>query len=268
MSKHIAATVFLFLIQLFVASLAQAQSNDVYNFYFQKAPGPQSVTQTGNTLSLQPNVIAPANQASYSSTVPSAQSAATENPMIKATDLKKPWAVYGGISTISTFGHNGATYDYKGYSLGADYSFSKLLNINAVITYAQSATITGPNPTIDDWEYDYYNYRGRSTNEKRNLKREDPWDVGAGLVVTPIRLEASGYTFLEAAVQAGVITAANDNSVGETSSAVKEQKFIHGYFGPRARVNINTTISLIGDWKFLTDNANSNQFTGALLVRL
>jgi hypothetical protein len=226
----------------FIAVAAFAQGNDVYNFYFQKAPGPQTVIQGGGQAQQPSSVVVKdgevvQNTSSQSQVpaVPPATSSQNVTSVPTAEELanaKKTWEVFGGVGLV------GEGFDqHRGYSLGANYNFSKYFGVGVAATYAPETLVLGSG---------YSSY----TRERVG----SPWDGAIEAIVMPLHIQLFGYDFLELGVVGGAMT-------------VQSNKQLHGFWGPRIGININPNFGLIGEWRTTGQDLGITQFTGGLKVR-
>lgn len=193
---------------------AFAVEGDVYNFYFQKAPGPTTVIQGGgkpeNSVQVRetPNgveVIQPNKETAPAPAQPIAPAPAVtaEKEKEKEPDLKK-WAFRVGLETKSQDLDDGS-YDYYGYpkslnasgtAVGATYAFNKYLALDATVLFASSVSTSYDTPS-----------------SRRAARGVYPF---VGLEFTPIRIVLFNYDLLDFSLMAGFTTRGLSTSAQET----------------------------------------------------
>lgn len=141
-------------------------ADDVYNFYFQKAPGPTTVIQGG---AQPPPPVATEKAQSV---------AVTEKANDRANDYKK-WEVMGGYGTVSD-----QVDRFRGFGLSANYNFDKYVGLSAGIIYAKDAVNK------------YYEVESARS----------PLDFSLGLVITPVRIRVVGFDLLDIGFLLGVMS--------------------------------------------------------------
>ncbi len=193
----------IFAISLLIASSAFATDGDVYNFYFQKAPGPQTVIQSGakrdnsDQLRETPNGVEaiPSTKTGEPTTSLKAPPPAIESKKPEEPDYKK-WSVRFG-SEVRTVdlppddidGRNNYVVG-SGSSVGGTYAFNKFLALDASILFAKAKTLSGASlrPSADAI-IPYF-----------------------GLELTPIRVALFNYNLMDFAFIAGVTAKGLDSS--------------------------------------------------------
>ncbi len=226
------------LIRVMLATLlfrqeAFAEAGDVYNFYFQKAPGPTTVIQGGgkpeNNVQVRetPNGVEviqptkPAEPASTLKTAPLAEPKKEEEP-----DYKK-WSVRFG-SEVKTMdiapdywnGPNN-TASAGGTTVGGTYSFNKYLAVDASVLFAKTMAV--------------------SNSYTRN--RTDAVIPYFGLELTPIRLVLFNYDLMDFAIIAGV-----------TSKGLGSPTEASHYTGVRFTLNISSNFAVQAVGRFTPES--------------
>lgn len=108
-------TTILSLIFLLLGSKSYASQDDVYNFYFQKAPGPQKVVQGGESTG-----------------VTQSQSSVIKNEIKHPLDKYK-WEIMLSNAMVS--------YSYSGVGVSARRLFNRFFSLDAGLLYANSRDV-------------------------------------------------------------------------------------------------------------------------------
>src|SRR5438034_742131 len=111
-------------------------ADDVYNFYFQKAPGPQTVIQGDGKMAMQPaptstssaETKAESSIKSQAETKPVAEDKAPATQSESTVPNFKHWEIFGGYGLVSTplsytYNSTSASASASGYTLGINYNF-------------------------------------------------------------------------------------------------------------------------------------------------
>jgi hypothetical protein len=180
-----AITLAALLLGCLAASAVHAESNDTYNFYFQKAPGPKTVNQgtpanvTETPTSPAPLAPAPSNVASLPVSEPSGDLQRSVEISL-GTSGSRP----GGPQTV------GSAELANGLVNTAQYYGAVQVNVNELFAIEANAYRLVSAPT------DGY---GWPTNDTL-------WDFGGALVVTPLRLHAGRDSKVTFSALAGMMT--------------------------------------------------------------
>lgn len=243
-----------------VAAFAQQYNagNDTYNFYFQKAPGPQTVVQGGQAQQPQPTTVIKDGEVVQSAPSPvaqpqpiqqaAAQNAAPVQTVAEQANANRTWNLYGGIGSVyHETGSAGGGYSAKGYSIGLGYNVSKYFGLDATAIWADKASHT------------------QATNS--SFQRNNAWDGSLGVVVTPVHIQLFGYDFIQLSALGGLksFTKSVGSSGGDSLTEVKSAV---AYLGPRITVNINPNFGVILENKWAVGDTVSTQATLALNVKL
>lgn len=158
-----------------------AMSDDVYNFYFQKSPGTNTVIQNGAGQTVTPqtsvntttetSVVIPA-----SSTIPSVPSATTAIAAVTPPAQEKTsfWKFSAGYGT-----NDDDTIARSGYVVGVGYNFNKYFGVGLTALIANN-----------------------SDSEYHQTTDIDKYDLG--VVVTPLSINAFGFDALQVSLLGGI----------------------------------------------------------------
>lgn len=130
--RFMLVTGFLFLcagmamILLVIFTPAAYAADDVYNFYFQKADGPQATPMP--------------------SAVPQKLSVSSPH---ENQDVHRPWEVHAGLAYL-----NDMAGSYRGGSVGGQFNYSKFLGFSATLIYAPYANSAYTNRADDSNAWD------------------------------------------------------------------------------------------------------------------
>jgi hypothetical protein len=224
--------------QIFVAPVI---ADDVYNFYFQKAPGPQTVIQGGSgqkssDLPLQNHIneneksviSAPAENALASNSVATKVSTPSE-----ATAETKKWEIQAARAMVAD-----PVDSWMGYSLGARYNFNRYLGADLTLVNASDAT------------HGYF-------NESQNSS----WDGTVGVVLTPIYINTFGYDLMQVSVLGGVMSMRDpvDNEINKRG--------FKPYWGIGVALNFTRNVAMNFEAKMLSDDSRFGHSNVGLVVR-
>ena len=270
-----------FWIVMFVAFAAsKLRADDVYNFYFQKAPGPVTVNQGGNspaannTNLLQPSpssgnsaIANPQPTPAQALSAEGAQIATKPEPVKEVADNDfRHWQLSFGRSTFSTAPaelqiasgnmDNYTTYNQSivggQWTLGLEYKFSRYFAADLDVMQLQDRPI----------KFD------RTTN----------FDLALGLAFTPFQISIFGTSVLDIGFIGGYISLPYETysefGYGVDSNGnyyrVADPDVQHKgtyYAGLKAEVMFTKGFSFVGNWRILPE-ANSTMLTAALAVNL
>jgi hypothetical protein len=231
-------------IRLFVALISitvwtsATYADDVYNFYFQKAPGPQTVIQGGapaKTTSVEegkaqtaPLVVSEVPKTNENASV--AQQPTV--PALEAASDFKKWEVSVGYAMVAD-----AVDQFKGGGVSVGYNFSRYFGTEAGAVYAKDAV------------HKYY---------EDNLGRSS-LDYSAGLTVTPLHIHVFGADVFELGAIAG--------GMSTTSSEEPTKKKPTLFGGPRFAINFGSAIGIVGEARISQETRYGQAYAG-LRIRL
>lgn len=262
LSLVIMAAVFSYTVLVF-AQQAQSSGNDVYNFYFQKAPGPQTVIQGGappaqTSPAAQPHVSAEGDAVAQQQTSPASSNAAPSPATSSAgSDLKK-WEISVGLANQAYFEsriHQETKHfgDKNGIGLGARYHFSRYFAAEVGVAYTPKIASS-------------YNEESPSQNIYKNfeLEKMPQFNGHAGIKLTPIHVDLFGHDLIEMGASFGATTYAlmeQDISEGIGMISTQAATKIGGYIAPTLGVNISKDFGADLSTKFLIDRKIENNRT-------
>lgn len=173
-----------------------ALTDDVYNFYFQKSPGTNTVIQNGAGQTVTPQqlpatVETPVATPSASTPPPTTTATvAVTPPAQEKTSFWKFSAGYGANDDVSI--------SRSGYVVGVGYNFNKYFGIGA------TTLIT--------------NNSGSEYHETSNINKYD-----LGFVVSPLSMNAFGFDVLQVSLLGGITSYRSYSQVvGNTTSVPSE----------------------------------------------
>lgn len=223
---------------LFLSSRVWAQ--DVYNFYFQKAPGPQTVEQGGNNTA-----GVPADTPVTATIEPGAAEATlttTPPPLAAKAAIKeyREWAIYAGMgSSEDPTQRSGRTI------IGGEYYFSKWWGLNAQFLL------------------------GRRDNMNTSSDMPSP-EVAIGGQITPIRLTFFDWELIDFSILGGVMTAREGSTFTYYDGGYNYQSdsrlTLVPYIGIGLGLNFTKNIALLAQFR-RGDNRDNFQGWGALAYR-
>lgn len=233
---------------LILFTLDSIFADDVYNFYFQKAPGPVTVNQgTSANSAPSPQVVPPTPATTSLSNTPNptaltsletaptsttlAPQPATLSAVAKLPELtpQKPsdykWQVFLGSALVSEhgpefYGLNWPRQRYSGVAIGGKYSFSRYFGLDGGIV-----TRTGS----EGGRIDYTNF---------NL----------GASVTPIHLQLFGFEMFEFSFLAGVLTTTDYMGVEGRFS-----RTLRTYTGVETTINLSNRFAFTSRYKMFDE---------------
>jgi hypothetical protein len=202
----------------------RAFADDIYNFYFQKAPGPQTVIQGGGP-NPAPNPAAPAAlpppgtpEAIAATSPPAAaqgQSVAKTAPPVESEDHIRGWNInLGAAGIIDKQG------SHRGVNLGTSFDFNRYVAVEGQLYYASPSDGSYP----------------KDSSSWSNL------DGSIGLVLTPIRINAFGWDLFDVSLLGGAQTTRanaaeyNDDFASQQTSA-NQSRTVVMYWGAGLAVN-------------------------------
>jgi hypothetical protein len=250
------AAVFSYTIIVF-AQQTQNSGNDVYNFYFQKAPGPQTVIQGGAQPAQVPTPVPPPQPTppTLSDTfvqqqaVPTNSNAASTNPTASEVSDFKRWEVTFGWADqmyYKTIQSDGTKMKSLGARTGVGVGIRR--NINRYFAVEGGLSYT-PNDSEE------------LIVHSRELKDDNLGAIPnlsgfAGAVVTPLKLNLFGHEFIELSAIGGAMTYNEPHDVKGSATNVA------GYLGPRLALNLSNDFGLELSSKYVVTrsviNENSN----------
>lgn len=223
------------IVWILAIAVAQAQADDVYNFYFQKAPGPQTVIQggaaTAPAATAAPSPLEPEPSVAPSTPVATTAPAATMTPEINKDSRRRRFSVGLGVANVfDNFSYG--TEDVNGrYALMAEYSFNKYLTADMSL------------------KLDSFSGEWSKTGESI-FKSMVPT---LGLNVFPFHLNFFGSEVLALGFQGGIGYGAFDNrevigyvtdEFGEILSRSKHEMVLRGYLGIVTQINFPSDFAL------------------------
>lgn len=220
----------------------EAQSNDVYNFYFQKGSAPQQVIQGGGgQMAGQPQgapLPAPTPQAPPAPLEPAAQPAPNSvyakaaDPEKKVHDYK-PFDIYLGMTRwLDEVGAGNA------YTVGAQVNFNRYLGVRGQGEFLETSSATYPGSQPFDMQDGSLKSGGQ-----------------AAVVFTPLHLELLGHQMLKVSALGGFTTTrvfgdpVFNYSTGQTNYDVK--RAVRPFWGAEAQFALNENVSLAGGFSML-----------------
>lgn len=276
--KQIMYVVYIIVLAFSFVAVAYAQSDsatshvlkdqgggDVYNFYFQKAPGPVNINQgsAGQASAGTPPAAVVSNP--ESSQQPSAQvqatapSAATAPPGFKRWTLNLGWAS-GGLGNEEK-----GKSSYSGAGIGFGYNVNRYVGLYGTVSYAD--TVAFENKAA---------YGGHES-----YKRKNPIDGSIGIQVMPVHINTFGYDLFEFGFVAGAMTNTREyelsyydgynNGSGwiyRYGDEVGERKFIAGYGGLRAGIWFDPSLGIVGEYRKTFDAYSNYQANVSLAFKL
>lgn len=217
---------------------ASTAGNDVYNFYFQKAPGPVTVVQGGgNTppVDSQPEQKGSPNNGPQANSN-EAQSATKNTPAIELKDLKR-WEF--------TVGQGQAGYLYEDgigrHSMGtnAGLGLQARYNANRYFSFDALALVTGAKGYVAE-----ENNSARQAYFDEKKSDANIFNISAGAAFTPIRLNILGHDLFELGIVGGLTTV--QYYFGDTPRTM-----VGVYLGPRFAINFSDHVALVTETKYL-----------------
>lgn len=262
----------IFWIVLVVAlGTVRLRADDIYNFYFQKAPGPTVVNQGGagqtqtpapspnQPLGPQPPVysgnVSPNGLANMPPVTPGAQPPPTQTDQVttkvekhsedKASSELKHWELSFGVSSFSDVPSEFRGTDYNTtsgffpnsdaseWTLGLQYSFSRVLGLSVQLMQIRNRPIQFDNQTN--------------------------FDYAAGAVVTPFHFGLLGASSIDLGFIGGYMSlpvyyrwSKGDGSFYDSGRSYDFSYHIGAYYaGAKAKLNISDGFSIIGLVKVL-----------------
>lgn len=214
-------------------SVGASAQDDVYNFYFQKASGPTTVTQGGASAAQPPSAVAtPANPETVTT------AAAPTKAKEPVADFST-WEFVGGYAVVTD-----EVDRFRGIGLEVNYNFNKYVGVGAGINYAKDG--------VDGYTQD---------NSDRS-----PVDWAVGVTIVPVRIRVVGFDLIDIGFVAGAMshTALEANytpTIGKESNppTTREVQF---YTGPRLALNFSQNVGIITDVKLYQDGRYGQVTTG------
>lgn len=219
-----------------------ARADDVYNFYFQKGSGPQTVVQGGSgqssaakaaaTLPTTSNEPAPATPQPISAPAANPSPAVNSNSSLSTAQAPFPQEESGNRPFTILLGY-GKVADSLGsnmsYSVGLQYNFNRFLG----------ARLQG---RFRDTQSGNSNYELTNGNQSANK-------VGGMLAMmfTPLRLDLLGHRFMEFSAFAGAETYRRISDFSQDSSGSTEATVATGFaplVGATALLGLNDNVGI------------------------
>ncbi len=216
-------------------------NNDVYNFYFQKGPAPQTVIQGGGGQKAEP-----AKQDSLPTEVEVPETASPPPQTTKTAIVPEQtkhdrgehnYEIYLGITRLSDAIGTG-----DAYTLGFQYNFNRYIGARLDTRVLAVDTAT---------------YRKEILNPDDSQNR---WGGSASLVFTPLRLELLGHQLLRVSATAGVLSERKIKKQTDNEVSVQGRGFVGGIVG----MDINENVALEGSVALL-DGGQVGQAIGSLV---
>jgi len=252
-----------------LSSTSNLMAEDVYNFYFQKAPGPVTVNQSGVSHSPQlPDSQAPTHIQSQGQVSKISQSAAPidssaqPEDTVKTKTVSQPplepgfkhWQIFFGQSSSKSFPTSFDTYgDYPylagvypavasvQWNLGLGYKFSRYFGLTAELMQVQGEPLKFDGNTF--------------------------FDYAAGAVVTPFHISFSGSYFINIGLIGGLISVpvflqGYFDAPGDLIS-----RYNTYYLGGELELALGRSFSILGEMKYLPA-IRTTQTTALLALNL
>lgn len=261
-------------ISFVVAASAQAETStafkessggDVYNFYFQKAPGPVNINQgsAGQASAGAPPAAAVSNPESPQQPSPQVQ---TTVPSTAAapSDFKR-WTLNLGWASGGLGNEEKGKSSYSGAGIGFGYNVNRYVGLYGTVNYAD--TVTFENKAIHGGHESY--------------RRKNPVDGSIGIQVMPVHINTFGYDLFEFGFVAGAMTNTREyelprfggynNGSGwiyQYGDEVGEKKFIAGYGGLRAGIWFDPSLGIVGEYRKTFDAYSNYQANVSLAFKL
>lgn len=216
-----------------VVLTSSAQAQDVYNFYFQKAPGsvatptPTVVPQTQTSLPPTPSVTAPVASPIAQPTVVAAAAPATTEEKPKFYN----WSVQLMRTSVADAYSDMIPGVRERLGLEAGYRFNKFFAATAGTTFGSI----------------YSNWK-----EETGSGISNSFIPYAGIRVNPLHLNIFGTEMLEIFTHAGVMYGALRSPPSGPDEPVAQ---LYAYFGGGARINFGDRIGL--EFTYRTKNDDS-----------
>ena len=234
-----------FVIVVGVLLVEVVRADDVYNFYFQKAPGPSSVTQGGTASPVLSNGPLPPNAAV--TVDPAGQTLAKFEQAKVLPPEYYPWELNLGIGYLYP-GSYAATSDVKGWTIGVKYNLSKFFALNFNLIKLDVSYISVPN----------------------NLEGElDKIDFAFGFVFTPFRLQLFNHQLLDIGIAGGYMSVpmlypGYYDSEGDLQPAqFMMARIMLPYYGPHLTIHFVDHIALVWQERFMRDSYSSSNLSVA-----
>jgi hypothetical protein len=219
------------LIFILILVSATASADDVYNFYFQKSPGSQTVIQGGN-----PSETRPPGESIETS---HASSTASERPV--ESESRKKWSLGFGPAMVAD-----AQAVWDGFGLSVGYDVSRLFGFDIGVIRAEYSR--RPDVIISENGYSDFN----------------AFDVSAGASFTPIRM-GSRFDIITASLLSGILSVRQE---GWGSGAGPQGRWGKFYVGAGASLNFTQSIGIQGQFKVVSDDTSQGHATLGILFKL
>jgi hypothetical protein len=212
--------------------------NDVYNFYFQKAPGPVTVIQGGANASTKDSQseqkLTPTGEPAPSPT--EAQNKTNNELTYELKNLKR-WEF--------TVGQGQAGYLYQDdngrNSMGtnAGLGMQARYNANKYFSFDTLVLLTGAKGFVAD---ESNSARQAFFDEKKS--DANIFNISAGAAFTPMRINILGHDLFEFGIVAGLTTV--QYYFGDTPRTM-----VGVYLGPRFAINFSDKVAMVTEYKYL-----------------
>ncbi len=240
------------------------KADDVYNFYFQKAPGPINVYQGGNSPSSS-NGVAGAPGANAQVHVPTPSIVSSQN---SASPVGENVIKVEPKTVVSAAENNYSRWELSFFKSSFTNSAAELRGSDGAVTSFPTDGEWGLGVQLNIWsalgvEARVMQPAGRTITW---VGRDGTLDFSGGFVFTPLRLEAFSYHFLDLALLAGY------SSVPETWGESDGEQVLSGhpssyYVGAKASINLGKNIAAIGSAEIFP-GFNSSRLTVGMAIKL
>ena len=206
----------------------KSDSNDTYNFYFQKAPGPQTVIQGGASSGQTASATggATTDNPTTGAAAPSTATSVPTAPEVKPRDYY-PWSLTLGYANLSD-----ASGHYTGIDVSGAHNFSKFWAIEGGLLIA-STNGNGGDPLGGEVR-------------RRGL---DIFDLHAGGLVIPVHIKFFDSTVIEWGLGLGLQTLDSSSSSPSYANvgSVAVKKNLVTYVASHFAVNLADELSFISE---------------------
>lgn len=209
---------------LFVSVTATSEAQgDVYNFYFQKAPGPQTVIQGGGSASGSAQPLSQDSAAASTHAV-EVREAITSLPEVNF----KKWDLMAGTALAK-----GSAGEYRGFGIVGTYNFNKYVGLSVGVIHAREPNLETSVVT----------------------QRRSDFDFSGGVTLSPVHIEIFGAHALELGVVSGFMTTSEyeyGRAYGDGSYDIKETRRVVTYIGPKMALNLGSSFGFVAEWRHHT----------------
>jgi hypothetical protein len=236
---------------IFASHDSWAQSNDVYNFYFQKGPAPNQVIQGGGgqqagTPGQAPQTIPSVLQPPAATETAATSTAKAVAPVEKDPHAYNNWGILLGVTRVNDDVGTGLAYNF-----GVQYNFIRYLGLRLQGHFFANDTAT-------------YNQVLGNPDDNANK-----WGGQAALVFTPIHVELLGHQFLSVSALGGIMTmrqlggVTSDDGMGNQTFDVR--RISRGFWGVGAQFQLNENVGIEGSIAMI-DGGKVGQATADLVL--